>query len=326
METLVTGATGLVGAALVKRLVEEGADVRIYRRPTSRLDLLGPAAHAVEHFTGDLSEPHRLQAALQGVRRVYHVAGCVEPGRAGTRALHRVNAEGTAHVINAALAAAGVERLVHTSSIAALGRPTREGALINEATPWDNTAVRSAYARSKRAAELEVRRGIAEGLDAVMVNPALVFGVGRAGENTRRIVDAVRKGRLPAAPPGSTCAADVRDVAEGHLRAMHLGETGARYILGGENLSWRALIATLAEAFGVAPPRFTASPRLVRWGAGLARGVAWATRTPPLLPQAAVRSATERWRYDNRRAIQELGCTFRPFAATAQHLARTLRS
>ncbi len=324
MPTLITGATGLVGATLVRRLVAGGAEVRIFRRPTSRLDLLGPAAEAVEHFTGSLGEPHRLLSAMRGVRYVYHVAGRVEAGREGAAALHRVNAQGTAHVVNAALEA-GVERLVHTSSIAALGRPASPGALIDEATPWDAAAERSAYARSKRAAELEVHRGIAEGLDAVIVNPALVFGVGRAGENTRRLVDAVRGERLPAAPPGSTAVVDVRDVAEGHLRAMHLGETGARYVLSGENLSWRALIGTLAEAFGAAPPRLTASARLMRWSAALAEGAAFVTRTAPLLTREAARSAAQRFRYDNRRAVRELGCTFRPFAATAQHLAQALR-
>lgn len=324
MSTLVTGATGLVGSALVQRLLEDGAAVRIFRRPTSRLDLLGAAAEAVEHFTGDLGEPRRLRDAMRGVRSVYHVAGRVEGGRGGAAALRRVNAQGTAHVVNAALEA-GVERLVHTSSIAALGRPAREGALVDEATPWDEAAERSAYARSKRAAELEVRRGLAEGLEAVIVNPALVFGVGRAGENTRRLVDAVRRGRLPAVPPGSTCAVDVRDVAEGHLRAMHLGEPGERYLLGGENLSWRALVGTLARAFGAAPPRLTLSPRLVRWGAALAQGAAALTRTRPLLTREAARSAARRFRYDNRKAVRDLGCAFRPFAATAEHLAQALR-
>ena len=320
---LVTGATGFVGAVLTRQLVGEGAAVRILRRETSSLDLLGAVADDVEHAVGDVTHARSLREAMVGVDRVYHVAGKVSFDRREREALRRVNADGTANVVDAALAA-GVDRLVHTSSIAALGRPPRSETPIDESTAWEGGPHRSAYARSKRRAELEVHRGIAEGLDAVLVNPALVFGVGGPGTNTRRIVDAVRSGWMVAAPPGGTNVVDVRDVAAGHRAAMTDGETGERYILGGENRSWQSVLGAMATAFGAPPPRYTIPAPVLTAGATVAEAVAAVTRSRPVLPRPTARTASHTYRFDNTRAREELGCSFRGFDATAHHIATVL--
>jgi dihydroflavonol-4-reductase len=321
---------------LARQLVEAGHAVRIFRRPGSQLDLLERegVAEAVEHAPGTLEDARSLRRAMQGVRHVYHVAGLVGPGRhASRRALRSVNVEGTAHVVNAALATEpGPRRLVFTSSIAALGPPAPDargnGApLVDETTTWSGAGRSPApYARSKRDAEREVHRGLAEGLpEAVIVNPALVFGPGRAGEGTRRLVSLARQGRLVAAPPGATCVADVEDVADGHRRAMRHGTSGRRYVLGGENPSWRALFATLARAFGQRPPRFTLPPALLKAAGAAAGAFSTLTRTTPVFSRQAARTLAATHHYSNRRAREELGCSFRPFAQTAQRLARELR-
>jgi dihydroflavonol-4-reductase len=320
---LVTGATGFVGSVLTRQLVSDGLEVRILRREDSSLDLLGEAADAVEHAVGDVTYARSLYQAMQDVDRVYHVAAKVSFARRDREALRRVNAEGTAHVVDAALKA-GVDRLVHTSSIAALGRPLRADEPVDETSAWEGAPHRSAYARSKRRAELEVHRGIAEGLNAVIVNPALVFGVGGPGTNTRRIVDAVRRGWAVAAPPGGTNVVDVRDVAAGHRAAMERGEAGRRYLLGGDNRSWHSILTVLAEAFGVDPPRRTIPGALLRAGGTVAEAVAALTRTRPVLPRATARAATRTHRFDNSRARDELGCTFRAFEDTARWIAEAL--
>jgi dihydroflavonol-4-reductase len=322
-KVLVTGATGFVGSVLTRQLVADGADVRVFRREDSSLDLLGEAADEVERAVGDLTYARSLYEALEGVERVYHVAGKVSFARRDREALRRVNVDGTANVVNAALEA-GVERVVHTSSIAALGRPVSADTVIDETTEWRDAGHRSAYARSKRQAELEVHRGIAEGLDAVLVNPSLVFGVGGPNTNTRRIVNALRHERLPAVPPGGTNVVDVQDVAAGHRRAMSRGETGRRYVLGGENLSWRSIAETLAEAFGVDPPSYTAPSFLLKAGAVVAEVVSAVTRTRPVLTRDTARTAARTHRYDNTRARAELDCSFRPFADTARRIAEAL--
>jgi dihydroflavonol-4-reductase len=307
---------------LTRQLVADGLDVRIFRREHSSLDLLGETAEAVDHAVGNLVHARSLYEAMDGVDRVYHVAAKVSFARRDREALRRVNADGTANVVNAALEA-GIERLVHTSSIAALGRPTGD-VPIDETTEWRDADHRSAYARSKRRAELEVHRGVAEGLNAVIVNPALVFGVGGPGTNTRRIVDAVRRGWLPAVPPGGTNVVDVEDVATGLRKAMKRGEGGRRYLLAGENLSWRAIADTLADAFDVESPSYTAPSVLLTTGAFISEAVAALTRTRPVLPRTTARSAVRTYRYDNTRARTELGCSFRPFADTARRIARVL--
>ena len=154
---LVTGATGFVGSVLVRQLLAEGAAVRILRRETSGLDLLGDAAHRVEHAVGDVTDADAVYRAVENVEVVYHVAAAVAFGPAARARLRAVNVRGTAHVVNAALWA-GARRLVHTSSIAALGRPERGGGRIDETATWTRSRANTAYAVSKRDAETEVRR------------------------------------------------------------------------------------------------------------------------------------------------------------------------
>lgn len=324
-KVLVTGGTGFVGSVLTRQLVAEGADVRIFRRDTSSLDLLGEAADAVEHAVGDVTHARSVHDAMTDVDRVYHVAAKVSFDPREQEALRRVNADGTANVINAALEA-GIDRLVHTSSIAALGRPPVPNAAIDETTAWEGGAHRSAYARSKRRAELEVHRGIAEGLNAVIVNPSLIFGVEGGETSTRRIVNLVRSGWLLGVPTGGTNVVDVKDVAAGHRAAMNAGESGRRYILGGDNRSWKSIATTLATAFGVDPPRYTVPSALLKGSATLSEALATLTRTRPFLPRSFAQTASRTYRYDNTRAREELDCTFRSFEDTTDRIAQALTS
>ncbi len=325
MKVLVTGATGMVGAELVQQLLADGAEVRVLRRGTSQLDLLSEADASVEHHIGDVTDAHSVLAAIVGVAQVYHVAAYIGfGGRREEKKLHRINVGGTANVVNAALKN-GVQRVVHTSSLAAFGRPPQPEGLIDETSAWRDSQANTEYAYSKYLSELEIHRGIAEGLDAVIVNPALIFGVGRSGENTRLICERVRDGKIPAIPVGGTNVVDVRDVAEGHRLAMQRGRTGERYFLGSENLRWKTIMGTLAEAFGVQPPARMASPRLAEVLGTVAETFARLTFTTPKLTRELAQASARFYPYTNRKAVEELGCTFRPFAETAQHIAEALQ-
>ena len=329
--TLVTGATGFVGSALVRQLLAAGEAVRVLRRPASRLDLLGDAAAHVEHAWGDVTDPESVDRAARGAETVYHVAGAVAFGRRAREKLRAVNVEGTAAVVNAALAA-GAGRLVHTSSIAALGRPASGAGVLDETAVWTRSSLNTAYARSKRDAEREVQRGVAEGLDAVIASPALVFGPGRSGEGTTALAERLAAGRMPLAsvvpgglaPPGATAVVDVEDVAAGLRAACARGATGERYVLAAENLTWTDLLAELARALGVEPPAQTAPPWLLAAGGVLGEALAAASRSEPGLTRETARQAAATVRYDGSRAERELGVSYRPFAETARRTARAL--
>lgn len=323
-KVLVTGATGLLGSALTRHLVRAGTEVRILRRETSRLDALGDVARNVEHTIGDLNDAGSLRDAMAGIDLVYHTAAYVSfEGQSDRDALMQSNVEGTAGVVNAALEA-GIRRLVHTSSMSAFGRPEPKDAVLDEKSQWHRSRAHSVYAQSKYLSELQVHRGVAEGLDGVIVNPSLIFGTGRAGMNTRRLVDRLRDGRLPAIPSGGTNVVDVLDVVDGIVRAMERGRTGERYFLGSENLSWRRIIHTLSRAFDVQPPRPTLPPAPTMILALGAEALSALTGSRPAFTREQARSASRFYRYSNRKAIEELGCSFRPFAATAERLASRL--
>ncbi|CAN5850003.1 SDR family oxidoreductase [soil metagenome] len=321
---LVTGATGFLGGELVRQLLAEGAEVRILRRRNSQLDLLGYAASQVDHAIGDITNPEAVNAACTGVNQVYHLAARVGfGGKREEQVLFDVNARGTANVVNAALRN-GVGRAVFTSSIAALGRSTTPVALIDETAEWRQSKANTAYARSKHAAELEVHRGVAEGLDALMVCPALIFGPGRTGDNTTKIVGKVRKEKLPFYPAGGTCVVDVADVAIGHRLAMKSGQTGQRYIFGGENLSWEEILVTLADALDVAPPRWRMPPGLALAAAAASEAAATILRREPLLTRETAMTSSHFHRYSSQRAEDELGYHYRPFSETAARIAAEL--
>ena len=323
---LVTGATGFLGSTLTRLLVSRGNDVRIFRREASSLDLLEGVIQRVEHRFGDINDPIALDEAMESVDQVYHIAAHIGfGGKKQRESLFRINVDGTAAVVNAALRR-NVRRLLHTSSMAAFGRLDRPEGVIDEESEWQRSRANSTYAYTKYLSELEIGRGLAEGLDAVIVNPSLIFGIGRPGENTMQIVDRVRTESLPAISSGGTNVVDVEDVAEGMVKAMERGRRGERYFLGSENLSWRVIITTLADAFGVRPPKLRLTARPAMMLAYASEALALVTRSEPLITRETARSASRFYRYSNRKAVEELGCTFRPFRETAERIAAELTS
>jgi len=253
VKALVTGATGFVGSQLAAALVQRGDQVRVLRRQKSSLIAL--EGLEVEHFYGDITERAAVEDAVRGCDVVFHVAALSSYWRARRDEIYRVNVEGTRTVMAACLSAR-VLRVVHTSSVAAIGvRP--DGRAADETQPFDRREERFAYAHSKYLAEGEVKAAVDHGLSAVIVNPAIVIGPGDHNLISGSMIVELAKRPLPAAPPGGTSVVDVAAVVQGHLAAAERGRDGERYILGGENLTYREITAIISDIVGCRAPRWT---------------------------------------------------------------------
>jgi dihydroflavonol-4-reductase len=309
---LVTGATGFIGRHVVRALLARGDDVRVTVRRSSSLDAL--EGLEVERVIGDITDRAAMRRAARDVSRVFHVAG-VNSLRMGAGQLLRANAEGTRTVLEASLAA-GVERVVHVSSVAAIGPARRGGAL-------DERHVRTGplgipYADAKHAAEVEALRVAARGLDVVLACPAHVFG---AGDDRRSSTDVVRRfllRRIPAYVDGAICVVDVQDVAAGLLLCDERGTAGERYILGTRNYTWQRLFSELQQISSVEGP----AVRLpVRAALVLAEASVRAPG-PTLITPSEVRAAAHWWTYRSAKARRELGWQTRPHEETVEATVR----
>jgi len=245
---LVTGGAGLLGKELITQLLEQGMRVRaIYNRsplPDFHSDNLEQVQCNILDVTG-------LEEAMKGIEKVYHCAAIVTFNPKRRSELFRINIEGTANIVNAALDG-GIKKLVHVSSVAALGR-IRENEPINETMNWSEDTSNSRYGQSKYLAELEVWRGIGEGLDAVMVNPVLIMGDGDWNGGSSRIFKSVYE-EFPWYTDGITGFVDVRDVAKAMILLMDSNISAERFIISAEDRSFEDVFNLIAKAFGKKPP------------------------------------------------------------------------
>jgi dihydroflavonol-4-reductase len=306
---LVTGATGFIGSHLCRALVEHGEAVRAFHRPSSQL--VGLEGLPVEHALGDITQPETLEAALHGVQTVFHTAAYLGPARDLDYA-YGVTVGGTRTLL-AAAQHAGVERVIHTSSVAALGVPIHTPASpdpalnrgMDETHTWNFPPHLWPYGHAKYLAEMEVQHAVARGLDAVIVNPAVVVGPGDLNRVSGEIILQVARGRVPVSIPGGLNVIHIADVVRGHLVAWKQGRTGERYILGHENLTHRAFLELVASVTGARPPRIFLPARPVRW---LARPVTFLARWLPLpIAGEALHKAGYHFYYDTRKARSQLG-------------------
>jgi dihydroflavonol-4-reductase len=305
---LVTGGTGFIGSHVVRALLARGDDVRVLVRASSRPDTL--AGLPVRTVPGDITDRRALRRALHGVERVFHVAGTTNLRRSPEE-LFGLNVLGTRNVLEAALAA-GVERAVHVSSVAAIGPAPPHGTA-------DERQIRRGpmgipYADSKAAAETEALRAAARGLDVVIACPAHVLGRGDTRHSSTEVVRRFLLGRIPAYVDGALNVVDVEDVAAGLLLCDERGATGERYILGNRNYTWQRFFAELSRLSGVAPPAL----RLPLPVALAAAEAAQRLPGPTPMTVAEVRAAGQWWTYRSTRARRELGWTTRPHEDTVE--------
>ena len=321
MRVLVTGGTGFVGSQLAAALVQRGDSVRVLRRANS--GLLTLEGLPVEHVVGDILDPQTVERAVQGCDWVFHVAGLSSYWRARREEIYRVNVDGTRTVLDACLRA-GVQRVVYTSSVAAIGIPPA-GIVGCEDTEFDSLSATFAYADSKRRAEEKVRRAVDRGLAAVIVNPAIVIGAGDQYLIAGQLGLDVARGRLPAVPPGGICLVDVDAVVQGHIAAAERGGVGERYILGGENLSYREIVATIAAMTGRSAPRRTLPRQALPVLGAIVDAANRASPRPQPVSGDQLRLSAWDFFFDSGKAVRELGYPLLPFRGAAEKALRWYR-
>ncbi|MFQ5445714.1 MAG: NAD-dependent epimerase/dehydratase family protein, partial [Saprospiraceae bacterium] len=308
---------------LLRYLLKHGRKkVRALRRKTSSMALVQEVKNQVEWVDGDLLDILALEEAMEGVQQVYHTAAVVSFQGADGRRMIKVNQQGTANVVNLALEM-GVEKLVHVSSIAAIGRDKGQQH-IDETTKWQPAGENSQYGISKHLAEMEVWRGIAEGLPAAIVNPSNVLGSGfwRGRTTTGQLFYKIWKG-LKFLPQGATGFVDVRDVALFSVSLMESGITGERYILNGENLPYATVFSEIAKVLNVPPPSIPVNAflRETVWRA------AWLfsklSGQAPFITKEIVRASARNYYYDAGKSLRAIpGFCYTPISQTIEQTGR----
>jgi dihydroflavonol-4-reductase len=309
MRALVTGATGFVGAAVARALIQHGWEVRaLARKGSDRRNVQHLALEVVE---GDLADKASLDRALAACQALFHVAADYRLGAFDPRQLYQTNVEGTRNILESARAA-GVERVIYTSSVATVGIP-KDGSPGSEDTPVSVMDMIGHYKRSKFLAEQVVRDAALAGTSVVIVNPSTPIGPGdiKPTPTGQMVLDAAA-GRTPAYVDTGLNVVHVDDVANGHLLAFHRGRPGERYILGGEDLTLREILVEIAQIVGRKPPRVRLPTSVVLPIAYVAEAVARMTGRPGRITVEGVRMARKRMFFSSDKAKRELGYTWRP--------------
>ena len=292
---LVTGASGLVGSQLVKELMKTGKKVKaLYRSSIPVIE----GAENIEWVRGDILDVVALEEAMIGVQQVYHCAAIVSFNPKNKAALYKTNVEGTANVVNACLNA-NIQKMVFVSSVAALGR-IREDTPINETMNWSEETSNSEYGKTKYFAEMEVWRGIGEGLDAVIVNPVIILGSGDWEKGSSELFKSAYD-EFPWYTEGSGGFVDVVDVVKAMILLMGSNFSAERFILCADNLTYRDVFTQMANNFGKKPPHRKVTPLLAAIVWRLEAVKAMFTGKDPLLTKETARTAAAKVRFDNKK-------------------------
>ncbi|MBI3333371.1 MAG: NAD-dependent epimerase/dehydratase family protein [Candidatus Omnitrophica bacterium] len=302
--TLVTGGTGFVGSHLVRKLLHRGFKVRAFARPGSVLKNL--EGLELDMASGDITDPESVRAAMTGCAFVYHAAADYRLWAPDPAVLYRANVGGTRNVLEAA-GAAGVRRIVYTSTVGALGI-SKNGHPAGEESPVTLGDMIGHYKRSKFLAEAEASAAARRGLPVVIVNPSTPVGSMdiKPTPTGQMIVDFLN-GRIPAYLDTGLNLVDVEDVAEGHLLAMEKGRVGERYILGHRNLTLKEILEILGRVSGRKAPTVRLPRSAAMALAAVSTGLSFITRRPPRVPWEGVRMAGKKMFYDSSKAVRELG-------------------
>lgn len=309
MKVFVTGATGFIGASIVRELLKDGCHVRVLARPGS--DRRNLAGLDVEICEGDLRDRQALEHGLADCEVLYHAAADYRLWTRTPAAMYAANVDGTRNILEAALRR-GIARVVYTSSVGTLGNPGN-GTPGTETTPVTFADMVGHYKKSKFLAEREAEAFIARGLPLVIVNPSTPVGPHdvKPTPTGKIIVDFLNR-RMPAYLDTGLNIIDVEDCARGHLLAARHGRVGEKYILGHENLTLREIFALLARLTGIPAPRVRLPHAPILMAAYVNEALARLTGKEPLIPLAGVQMAKKFMFFESSKATEELGLQRRP--------------
>ena len=326
---LVTGANGLLGSAIVNYLLANGHRVRGLRRSGSDMKLLHKVEAKIEWVEGDILDVLALEKAFEGVMYVIHTAAIVSFIPKDQEQMYRINVQGTANVVNTALGS-GVRKMAFVSSVAALGRPdprmldASRPTVIDEDQKWEESSLNSYYGKSKYLAELEVWRGVAEGLSAVVVNPSMVLGEGDWTRSSTQLFKYVFD-ENKFCPEGLINYVDVLDVAEATVKLLLSDVKNERFVLSAGSTTYRELFTKIAEGFGKRQPSKLVSPFLTEiiWRIEALRS--WLTGSKPLITKETAKTSRTKLIYNGAKIRQTLDFTYKPLDETIARVCKTLK-
>lgn len=320
MNVVVTGGTGLLGSHLIEALLQANYSVKaLYRNAIPPL----PFVQRVQWVKGDISDVISLEEAFAGADEVYHCAATVSFHPKRKQEMFKVNVEGTANVVNAALNT-GVKKLLYVSSVAALGR-IREGVEITEAMHWSEETSNSTYGKTKYLAEMEVWRGVAEGLPAVVVNPSIILGNGDWNKGSTAMFKSAYN-EFKYYTEGVSGFVDVHDVVKAIVALMNSGIINERFIVSGHNVAYKEVFTRAAKCFNKKPPSKKVSPGLaaIVWRMEALKSMI--SSTDPLLTKETAKTAQAKVRFSNAKLMNALPeFAFTPIDKTIERICAELK-
>jgi len=329
----VTGGTGLLGSYIVLYLLEKGYKVRALKRKSSNFSIIknvfelyadsnaSDLFNKIEWVDGDINDIFFIEDALNGINQVYHCSGVVSYQKKDKEQIFKVNVEGTANIVNASLKK-NIKKFLYVSSIASLGRAEKD-TLHTEETIWENSKTSSPYSISKYLGEQEVWRGIEEGLNAVIINPSIILGLGNTEKGSTKLFTKVYEG-LKFFTDGVNGFVDVRDVAKSAILLMESDVFGDRFIITGNNVSYKELFNLIAEKFNVNPPKYRAGAFLseIYWRADWL--VSKLTCREQIVSKGTALTAQQKHYYSNEKVKQFINYDFLPIEKTIEDFCSVL--
>jgi nucleoside-diphosphate-sugar epimerase len=314
----VTGANGLLGSFIVRQLIESRVPFIAIKRKSSNTELLRDIEHQITWREADILDTQSLQEAFADVTGVIHAAALVSFNPRKRRMMEAVNIEGTRNVVNTCLALS-ISRLLHVSSVAALGR-TKNQQIISEDNNWTDSPLNTQYAETKYKAELEIFRAQEEGLSTIIINPSVILARGEWNQSSAKLLNYIREERK-FYTDGSFNYVDVRDVAELAVKLYFSQMEGERFIISAGTISLKEFFNQAATFFNTKPPHFKISKPVLRFIASLESVRSFLTGADPLITKETARIADTTIRFNNQKVINVLNYSFKPLADTLQWCA-----